>query len=610
MPLHKGYFIGAYEIVAPLGQGGMATVYKAYHARLNRFVAIKMIHQAYLLDPNYLARFEREAQIVAGLEHPHIVPVYDFSEHEGEPYLVMKLIEGRTLKAVLNERVLPASEALTLITPIAEALDYAHARGVLHRDVKPSNILIDPQGTPFLTDFGLARLSLSGASSLSQDQMIGTPYYMSPEQASGKGEIDHRADLYSFGVVLFELFVGQVPFRDGTPYAIITDHIQRELPLPSSLNPDVLPSVEAVLLQALAKDPNDRYQSAAELAAAMRDATNVSTRPNSFLIRQSERAEPDTLARQAAPLQPQDPPLKPAAAAKPRISCSVEIVLTMIVVALVAVLVTTLALRSQRPPPPPTEVAQVPTAEPTITATFTLPPRRQTILPTQPAQNGPAPAVPLLEVPQMTAVQARAAIQRSPNDPVGYLALAREQLRSGEDLAARRTIADGMSHASDHLRFLMTAADSAVQIERYDAAFALYSSALQEAIGTPPYPAVRETAGRYLYGAATLNERLSLLQIRTLEQDVQNNPSPIVSAMIGRAFLTSGMPRLAEVGINKALAEDSTLAEAHLVNGELLHSRGDSSAARDEWRQVLDAPDAPAWVRDRANQLINSLTSP
>jgi serine/threonine-protein kinase len=264
--------IGAYQIIAPLGQGGTATVYRAFHARLNRFVAIKMIHQAYLDDPNFLTRFEREAQIIAALEHPHIVPVYDFSEHEGEPYLVMKLIEGSTIKALNAKRPLSGDEILALLTPIAEALDYAHNCGVLHRDIKPSNILLDAASTPYLTDFALARAAASGESTISQDTLLGTPHYISPEQARGKVMVDHRSDLYSLGVVLYELLVGTVPFSGGTPYSIINDHLYQPLPMPSSINPEIPPQVEAVLLKALAKTPADRYQSATELVSALRDA--------------------------------------------------------------------------------------------------------------------------------------------------------------------------------------------------------------------------------------------------------------------------------------------------------------------------------------------------
>ena len=227
MALTEGQVIGPYKIVAQMGQGGMATIYQAYHARLDRYVAIKVMHQAFLEDQNFLARFEREAQIVAKLEHPHIVPVYDFAEYEGQPFLVMKYIEGHTLKAVNERAALPLDEIVRIMPPIAGALDYAHAHGVLHRDIKPSNIILDNQGTPYLTDFGLARMAQSGESTLSTDMLLGTPHYISPEQAMGRKDLDSRTDLYSLGVVLYELVVGRVPFSADTPFAIIHDHIYR-----------------------------------------------------------------------------------------------------------------------------------------------------------------------------------------------------------------------------------------------------------------------------------------------------------------------------------------------------------------------------------------------
>jgi Tfp pilus assembly protein PilF len=211
----------------------------------------------------------------------------------------------------------------------------------------------------------------------------------------------------------------------------------------------------------------------------------------------------------------------------------------------------------------------------------------------------------------MTADEARRAIQNNPNDPGPYLALARNQLEANtllQDIAARRTLADGLSRFRDPIRFYMTAADIALEIGRYDAAFLIYADALKAAQGQPPYPAVREAAGQYLYNAATLVGRLTLEQIYYLDQELQDNPSPIVSAMIGRAFLTSDMLRLAEVGINKALAADPGLAEAHLVNGELALAEGDPEKARDEWTKALGDPSAPQWVRDRAQQLIDTLT--
>ncbi len=272
----EGQTLGQYRVIAQMGHGGMATVFKAYHPRLDRFVAIKMMHQAFQEDKNFLARFEREAQIVARLDHPHIVPVFDFADFEGRPYLVMKYIEGRTLKGVLEDQPLAMSDILNLIPRIADALDYAHRQGVLHRDIKPSNIILDVNGTPYLTDFGLARMAQLGESTLSHDMLLGTPHYISPEQAMGSRELDNRTDIYSLGVVLYELVVGRVPFSADTPFAIIHDHIYRPLPEPAKVNPEITPEVSAVLEKALAKSPADRYGTAAELVSAFKTAVETS----------------------------------------------------------------------------------------------------------------------------------------------------------------------------------------------------------------------------------------------------------------------------------------------------------------------------------------------
>jgi serine/threonine protein kinase len=272
MALYEGQTLGPYQIIGQLGQGGMATVYKAYHAKLDRYVAVKVMHPAFKDDGNFLARFEREAQIVAKLEHAHIVPVYDYAEHDGQPYLVMKFIEGRTLKRILSAAPPTLDDILSILTPIAAALTYAHKQGVLHRDIKPSNIVLDNSNVPYLTDFGLARIAQAGESTMSADMILGTPQYISPEQARGEKNLDYHTDLYSLGVILYEMVVGRVPFNADTPYAIVHDQIYTDLPLPSKLNPEVPPPVEVVLLKALAKNPSDRFGSATEMIDAFRKA--------------------------------------------------------------------------------------------------------------------------------------------------------------------------------------------------------------------------------------------------------------------------------------------------------------------------------------------------
>lgn len=291
-----GENVGPYRVTAQLGSGGMATVYKAYHAALDRYVAIKVMHQALKEDPNFFARFQREARIVARLEHPHIVPVHDFSEHDGQPYLVMRFVEGETLKARLQSGRLSLSQVMDIMRPVCQALAYAHVQGVLHRDIKPSNILITNQNEVFLTDFGLAKIAQSGESTLSQDVMVGTPQYISPEQAQGLSDLDVRTDIYSLGVVLYELLVGRVPFQADTPYAVVHDHIFTPLPMPRSLWPDLPEPFERVLLKALAKERGDRYAAVTDLLAALEKA--------------AELAQPAAELAQPAPA-----PIAPAAAA-------------------------------------------------------------------------------------------------------------------------------------------------------------------------------------------------------------------------------------------------------------------------------------------------------
>ena len=272
MPFVIGETVGPYRLTEQLGQGGMATVFKAYHAALDRYVAIKVLHLAFMEDPSFLARFQREARVVARLDHPHIVPIYDFAEHEGRPYLVMKFIEGETLKARLERGKLPQSEILRIIETMGAALDYAHQQNVLHRDIKPSNVLVAQDNQLYLTDFGLARMAEMGESSLTADRMVGTPQYMSPEQALSKPDLDARSDIYSFGVMMYEMLVGRVPYNADTPFAIIHDHIYTPLPLPREVNPDIPTPVERVLLKALAKDPLDRFASMSRLIEAYRAA--------------------------------------------------------------------------------------------------------------------------------------------------------------------------------------------------------------------------------------------------------------------------------------------------------------------------------------------------
>jgi serine/threonine protein kinase len=285
-----GKTLGKYRLLERLGQGGMAQVYKAYQPDLDRYVAVKVLHPHLTGDEDFAARFRREARAVAALGHLNIVRVYDFDADGGLAFLVMEYLEGDSLKALLHDlggrgERMDLQEVGRIVCALADALDHAHHQGTVHRDVKPSNVLITADGRPVLTDFGIARMVDSTAVTESGGT-LGTPAYMSPEQ--GQGEVgDARSDIYALGVLLYQLCTGRVPFDADTPYAIILKHITAPLPSPRSLNADLPEAVERVILKALAKDPDDRYQAAGELGRALHGAIEAipsvprpSRRPN------------------------------------------------------------------------------------------------------------------------------------------------------------------------------------------------------------------------------------------------------------------------------------------------------------------------------------------
>jgi serine/threonine-protein kinase len=309
MSFSVGENVGPYRIIEQLGQGGMATVFKAYHASLDRYVAIKVLHPAFGEDASFEARFQREARVVAKLEHPNIVPIYDYAEHEKRPYLVMKFIEGDTLKARLDQGPLSSEEVLKIVEAVGSALAYAHRQKVLHRDIKPSNVLVARDGQIYLADFGLARIAQSGESTLSGDMIIGTPQYISPEQAMGVTDLDERTDLYSLGVMLYEMVVGKVPFNADTPFSIIHDHIYSPLPLPRKVNPNVSNEVERVLLKALVKDRLDRYPAVDSMVSAFKEAWTQTAIPTQTAVATRTAVRQAVQAEQAASANAAPPPL-------------------------------------------------------------------------------------------------------------------------------------------------------------------------------------------------------------------------------------------------------------------------------------------------------------
>jgi len=260
----EGLTLGRYELKRLIAHGGMAEVYLAYDRRVRRQVAIKVL---YGRDESFVRRFEREARAVGALSHAHILPLYDFGEQRPWYYLVMPYVEGGTLRDYLHKKQrLTLLEAASFVDQIAGALQHAHDSGVIHRDVKPSNILLCPDGYAYLADFGLAKAMIGAEALTSIGAIVGTPEYTAPEQSNGIN--DYRSDIYSLGVILYQMLTGQVPFTAESPVAVSLKHIQMEPTPPSHINSDIPQSIEAVILKALAKDPDARYQQAQELSTA------------------------------------------------------------------------------------------------------------------------------------------------------------------------------------------------------------------------------------------------------------------------------------------------------------------------------------------------------
>ncbi len=277
MAVHSpGTSIGRYEIEALVGQGGMGVVYRALDPALDRRVALKLLAAHLLGNPQAMARFRREATAVANLKHPNIATVFEFGEHQGQPFIAAEWIEGQTLTQLLTlQGPLPLTRALLLFDQLASALDYAHAYGVIHRDIKPSNIIVRADDHPTIVDFGLAWAD-TASSITATGSIFGTPHYMAPEQIEGK-KVDGRADLYALACVLYEMLAGRPPFDDKSTPAILHKQLYEPPPPIRELNPRLPARVETVLAKALSKKPEDRFADAQSFGAALRAAASSSS---------------------------------------------------------------------------------------------------------------------------------------------------------------------------------------------------------------------------------------------------------------------------------------------------------------------------------------------
>lgn len=310
--------IGRYEIIKELGRGGMAAVVLARDPSFNRQVAIKVLAPQFTHDPQFRARFEREAQVIAALEHACIVPVYDFGQQGNLPYLVMRYMPGGTLKNKLGSKPMPPSAILPTAQRVAEALDAAHKRSIIHRDLKPGNILFDGDGHAFLSDFGIAKLAQETTTLTSAGMMIGTPEYVSPEQALGQKSVDSRSDIYSFAVVLYEMLSGHHPYDADTPVGLMLKHVTDPVPQLEVAALNLPVECRAVLARALAKQPNDRYATAGALVQDLAAAFAATAPTRAMPVQTPARPEPApsiSLAAEAVtrlkPAEPEVTRLKP-----------------------------------------------------------------------------------------------------------------------------------------------------------------------------------------------------------------------------------------------------------------------------------------------------------
>ena len=304
MTIQPGSRLGAYEIVEKVGAGGMGAVYKGYHAALGRYVAIKVLPPQTAGDPMFAERFAQEARAIGKLRHPNIVTAFDFAREGDLAFLVSEFIDGGTLADQLGAP-LPPDYALGILTPIAGALDYAHARGIVHRDIKPQNILLTRDGMPVLTDFGLAKIVGPGSGMTHAGSLMGTAEYIAPELASGSEGAGPAADQYALGLIAYQMLVGRHPFPADNPLSALMAHVHKPVPIPSSLGVMLSPGAEAALLRALAKKPDERFARCADFVRALAGSTYLAVAP----------AAASTSASQ--PISPSDPPSAPSPPAAP-----------------------------------------------------------------------------------------------------------------------------------------------------------------------------------------------------------------------------------------------------------------------------------------------------
>ncbi len=603
MPFAEGENIGPYRIIEKLGQGGMATVYKAYHAALDRYVAIKVLHPAFLEDQTFTGRFQREARVVAKLEHPSIVPVYDYAEHEKHPYLVMKYIEGETLKARLSRGPLNAAEITQVVDSVGSALAYAHRQGILHRDIKPSNVLINKDGQMYLADFGLARIAQAGESTLSSDSIMGTPQYISPEQARGDKNLDAGTDIYSFGVMMYEMVVGQVPFSADTPFSIIHDHIYTPLPMPRSINSKVPESVQRVLLKALSKERADRYPDVPSMVQAFKTAWQSAGVPMqgtaltlpTVTARQEKKVDtvqPTGASRQEVKAETvQRTSSAPTTVSKePKKKRSPWPYIAGTVLLTICCVFAFFAIRQNR-----LNFLTNRVLEPTPTQIVEIPP---TVIPTRPNPEPPPPAQEELP-PEM--LEARRKADQNPENPFAQLDLALAFWDSDMQRPALETLNHAADLGSDDIDFLIEAGNQFHAREAWIASAAMYLRVYKRIgiRGEVPEEIVMKFH-EAVFKAATNSE---IEVTYPLIDEIMRVDQPIGLVAQARRAYYNGKFDDAQVALNRVKQLEPNMYETTLLEGEMNVIEERDEAAKLQLQSLMANLNAPEWVRVMAEVL-------
>lgn len=609
MAFKPGENVGPYQIIEQLGQGGMASVYKAYHAALDRYVALKVLHQAFNEDSTFISRFQREARVVAKLEHPNIVPVYDYAEQEGRPYLVMKFIEGDTLKARMALAPLSSHEIEQVVESVGSALGYAHKQGVLHRDVKPSNVLISGENVMYLADFGLARIAVAGESTLSTDSVMGTPQYISPEQAMGRKDLDARTDIYSFGVMLYEMVVGQVPFSADTPFSIIHDHIYTPLPLPRSVNPNVPEPVQRVLLKALAKNREDRYQTVNELINAFKSAwveAGIPMRGSDVTLAPGvvKAGSPPVVKTRGVDNDGVVNPLKRQKTKRNGwMWFAVGMLAILCFVFGIITLRNTLPLLSQRGRDVEATLQPVLSAPTPLQGVPPLPQAGEN----QPASLGNATPTMISEDKLTPDIQkGYELVGANPGDPYAHLALSLAFWDAKlAVLAAEEFTQVSLLAGAENKDFYLTAAGEYRNHQAWHMAAGMYARTFPIFLkenGSIPED-VKDGFRESAYRGAQYNE---LPMMMPLEQ-AGGIPQDFMNIIRGRSALYNGDMAKAEEALALADKSSEFLKEVHLLRAEINVQKGNPEEAKQILSLLIADPAAPKWVVVMAEEILKTI---